>query len=277
MSDRARDTRISMILSWLTRRGELQVRLLAPLLGVSGATVRRDLAVMEEKGLIRRSYGRITATRRSTELPVSLRLSQNTEAKRRIGALASSLIPPRTLTVALGGGSTVGFVARNLAARRDLTVVTNGLDTATCLTARQTVNVVVTGGTARPLSNDLVGKAAEQTLRSYQFDFAVVGTDGVSPKAGFTQHSPSGAEIDRIMLEQAECGIIVADSSKLGKVHKTKFADIASLHTMVTDSHANADMVAFLRKSGLNTILVVIPPDAGFTQRAKPGVSPKPR
>ncbi|MET9670269.1 DeoR/GlpR family DNA-binding transcription regulator [Streptomyces sp. NPDC006475] len=259
MSDRTRDARISLILTLLAQRGELQVRFLPSILGVSGATVRRDVAVMEDKGLIRRSYGKIAAARRGAELPVSLRRSQNAEAKRRIGALASSLIPSRPLTMALSGGSTVGFVARSLAGRPDLTVVTNGLDTATTLMTRQVVKVVVTGGTANPLSNDLVGRTAEKSLRSFQFDFAVVGADGISPEAGFTRHSARGAEIDRIMLEQAEHKIVVADSSKFGKVHHAKIADTASIHALVTDSHANAEIVALLRRIGVMTTLVVIP------------------
>ncbi|MFJ4963997.1 Glucitol operon repressor [Streptomyces sp. ADI96-02] len=262
MSDRKRDERISVMLTLLSQRGELQVRFLPNILGVSGATVRRDLAVMESTGLIRRSYGKITAARRGAELPVSLRHSQNTEAKRRIGALASSLIPSRPLVMALSGGSTVGFVAKSLAARSDLTVVTNGLDTATSLMARQLVQVVVTGGTARSLSNDLVGKGAEKSLRSYRFDFAIVGADGISPEAGFTRHSTRGAEIDRIMLEQAEHRIVVADSTKLGRVRQAKIVDTGSVHTLVTDSHANAAMVAALRKIGVTTTMVVVPPQS---------------
>ncbi|MFD5340655.1 DeoR/GlpR family DNA-binding transcription regulator [Streptomyces hawaiiensis] len=259
MSGRTQDARISMVLTLLARRGELQVRLLPAMLRVSGATVRRDLAVMEETGLIRRSYGKIAAARRDGELPVSLRRSRNVEAKRRIGALASSLIPSRPLTVALGGGSTVGFVARSLAGRSGLTVVTNSLDTASSLMARQVVDVVVTGGTARPLSNDLVGKAAEKTLRSYRFDFAVVGADGLGPEFGPTRYSSRGAEIDRVMLEQAEHGIVVVDSSKLGRVQQAKTADMRSIDTVVTDSQANAEMVAALRRIGVHTTLVMIP------------------
>ncbi|MFF7176953.1 DeoR family transcriptional regulator [Streptomyces sp. NPDC008121] len=259
MSDRSRDTRISMILALLAQRREVQVRFLPSRLGVSGATVRRDLAVMEEKGLIRRSYGKIAAAHRGAEPPVSLRGSQHTEAKRRIGALASTLIPSRPLTVALGGGSTVGFVAKSLAGRAGLTVVTNGLDTATSLMARQLVKVVVTGGTARPLSHDLVGTVAEKTLRSYRFDVAVVGTDGVSPQVGLTRYTAPGAEIDRIMLQQAEYTIVVADSSKLGAVQRAKTVGLASIDTLVTDSLANADMVASLRRCGVRTTVVMVP------------------
>ncbi|MFJ1787038.1 DeoR/GlpR family DNA-binding transcription regulator [Streptomyces anulatus] len=262
MSDRTRDARISMILTLLAQRGELQVRFLPSHLGVSGATVRRDLAAMEDRGLIRRSYGKIAAAHRGAELPVSLRRSQHTEAKRRIGALVSSLIPSRPLTMALGGGSTVGFVATSLAGRANLTVVTNGLETATSLMARQAVQVVVTGGNARPRSNDLVGGVAEQTLRSYRFDFAVVGADGISPQAGLTRYTALGAEIDRIMLQQAEHKIIVADSSKLGRVHRVKTVGIGSIDTLVTDSHADADMVASLRRIGVATTLVMVPPAA---------------
>ncbi|MFC8094563.1 DeoR/GlpR family DNA-binding transcription regulator [Streptomyces sp. NPDC057301] len=260
MSDRTRDKRLSTVLTLLSQRGELPVRFLPTLLGVSGATVRRDLAMMEGKGLIRRSYGKVAAARRGAEIPVSLRHSQNTEAKRRIGSLASSLIPNRPLTIALNGGSTAAFVARSLAGRSELTVVTNGLDTASSLMAHQKVRVVVTGGTGRSISNDLVGKAAETTLRSYRFDFAVVGVDGISPKAGFTRHSFQGAEIDRLMLENAEHKIVVTDSSKLGQVHRAKIADIRSVHAFVTDSQASADMVATLRQLGLTTTLVMVPP-----------------
>ncbi|MEV7253148.1 DeoR/GlpR family DNA-binding transcription regulator [Streptomyces cyaneofuscatus] len=269
MSDRKRDERIAIMLALLSQRGELQVRFLPKGLGVSGATVRRDLAVMEETGLIRRSYGKVVATRRGAELPVSLRHSQNTEAKRRIGALVSSLIPSRPLVVAMSGGSTVGFVAKSLASRPDLTVVTNGLDTAASLMVRQVVKVVVTGGTARSLSNDLVGKEAEKALRSYRFDYAVVGADGISPEAGFTCHSKRGAEINRVMLEQADHKVIVADSSKLGRMRQAKIADIGSVHTLVTDSHASAAMVAALRKVGVATTTVVIPASGSERGRAR--------
>ncbi|MFF6984649.1 DeoR/GlpR family DNA-binding transcription regulator [Streptomyces sp. NPDC008343] len=270
MSDRTRDKRFSTVLTLLSQRGELHVRLLPALLGVSGATVRRDLALMEGKGLIRRSYGRVAAVRCDAETPVSWRHSQNTEAKRRIGALASSLIPHRPLTIALNGGSTVAFVARSLASRSELTVVTNGLDTAISLMAHQKAQVVVTGGTGRSLSNDLVGKAAEKTLRTYQFDFAIVGVDGVSPEAGFTRHCSRGAEIDRIMLEHAERRIVVTDSSKLGKAQQAKVADIGSIDTIVTDSHASATMVATLRRMGLTTTVVVVPPVAERSRSALP-------
>ncbi|MFF4935303.1 DeoR/GlpR family DNA-binding transcription regulator [Streptomyces griseofuscus] len=267
VSEGARDARISLILTMLAQRGELQVRYLPALLGVSGPTVRRDLAVMEDKGLVRRSYGRVAVARHSAELPVSLRRSQNTEAKRRIGALACSLIPTRPLTVALSGGSTVGFAARLLASRANLTVVTNGLDTATVLASRPVVDVVVTGGQARPLFNDLVGKTTEWALRDYQFDFAMVGADGISPVAGVTQHSSSGAKVTRVMLEQARKRIVLADSSKLGRVHAAKVADSDAVHTVVTDSHANMDLVRSLRRLGLNVIVVAVPPAAKNTRR----------
>ncbi|MFC8093455.1 DeoR/GlpR family DNA-binding transcription regulator [Streptomyces sp. NPDC057301] len=261
MADRRRDARISMTLGLLTRRGEVRVRLLPAVLRVSEATVRRDLALMEERGLIRRSYGKITAVRPGAELPVGLRRSHHVEAKRRIGALASALIPRRPLTVALGGGSTVGFVARSLAGRTGLTVVTNGLETAVSLMTRQLVEVVLTGGTARPLSDDLVGTAAVKTLRSYRFDYAVVGADGISADAGLTRFSPHAAEIDRVMLERAEHVIVVADSSKFGRVRKAAIAGLDAVDIVVTDSLVAPETVAALRGRGVRTTVVRVPPD----------------
>ncbi|MFD5988657.1 hypothetical protein [Streptomyces cyaneofuscatus] len=88
------------------------------------------------------------------------------------------------------------------------------------------------------LSNDLVGKGAEKSVRSYRFDYAIVGADGISPDTGFTRHSARGAEIDRAMLEQAERRIVVADSTKLGRVRKAVSVDTGFVHTLVTDSFA---------------------------------------
>ncbi|WP_097976929.1 DeoR/GlpR family DNA-binding transcription regulator [Streptomyces sp. gb14] len=257
--DRSHGERVSIILKMLAQHREIKVRTLPDLLQVSGATVRRDLSAMESEGLIHRSYGKITAARRSSELPIGLRHSMNAEAKRRIGALTSSLIPRRPLTVALGGGSTVGCVARSLAGRANLTVVTNALDTASSLITRQQVNVFVTGGTVRSLSNDLVGKVTAKALRSHRFDFAVIGVDGLSPGGGLTRHSAMGADVDRVMLEQAEHRIVVADSSKLGRSYRAKIANLNTVHTVVTDSHADVGIVALLRKLGVRTTLVLMP------------------
>ncbi|MFJ6987188.1 MULTISPECIES: DeoR/GlpR family DNA-binding transcription regulator [unclassified Streptomyces] len=257
-TDRTRDARIATIVNLLAGAGhqEFQVRRLPALLGVSGATVRRDLAAMERQGMVRRSYGRVAAAHQSAELPVGLRRTQHTEAKRRIGALAASLLPTRPLTIALGGGSTVGFVAGSLVHRADLTVVTNTIGTATALLARQAVKVVMTGGVARPLSDELVGPAAARTLRSHRFDVAVLGVDGVCPVHGLTRHTACGAEIDRVMLERARRRIVVADSSKLGRVRSARIADAGSVDTVVTDAHADRDLVAALRRSGVTTLLV---------------------
>ncbi|MEU8825036.1 DeoR/GlpR family DNA-binding transcription regulator [Streptomyces sp. NPDC048636] len=270
MSENRRNERMSVIMTLLTRYGEVEVHTLPALLNVSGPTVRRDLALMEEKGLLLRSYGKIAAARQSAEMPVSFRHARNTEAKQRIGALASSLIPHRPLTLALSGGSTVRFVAQHLAGRAGLTVVTNGLDTVDSLLTRQLVQVVVTGGQARPSSRELVGRGAERTLRSYRFDYVVIGVDGISPEKGLTRHSDRGAEVDRVMLEQADHAIVVADSSKIGRVHRAKIADTVAVDNIVTDSHANAGVVARLRDSGVTTTLVVVPP-------LKPGALPRAR
>ncbi|MFD7860242.1 DeoR/GlpR family DNA-binding transcription regulator [Streptomyces microflavus] len=267
MSDRTREARLSKILALLVQRGEVRVRFLPSALDVSGATVRRDLAALEERGLIQRSYGKIAATYRGTEIPVMLRRARNTEAKRRIGALASTLVPCHPLTIAMGSGSTVDFVAGSLAGRADLTVVTNGLDTATSLMARPGVNVVVTGGNARSHSNDLVGKAVEEALRSYRFDIAVIGADGISPRAGLTRYSAYGAEIDRIMLEQSEHRIIVADSSKLGREHRVRTAGTDAVDTLVTDSLADPDTVTSLARLGIRTTVVRMPTEGGHPGR----------
>jgi len=246
-----RTERLSVILDALAATGTVHVGDLAQRFGVSQATLRRDLALLEEQHLLTRTHGGALAQDVAYELPVRYRDGQHREAKRRIAQIAVSRIPPGPYAVGLSGGTTTSEVAKGLADRADLTVVTNALNIAMDLTLRPRVRVIVTGGAARSQSYELVGPWAERTLAGINIGTAIVGVDGISATAGVTTHDEIEARTNAAMLDKAQRVIVVADGSKIGRVMLAHIAPIDAVHEVITDSSADERELEAIRRAGV--------------------------
>jgi DeoR family transcriptional regulator of aga operon len=242
-----RPDRITQILARLDESGAVDVADLADRFGVSLATIRRDLQLLEEQRLVERTHGGAVALDAAPELPVRYRTSHQHSQKLEIARLAVSRIPLGAV-VGLTGGTTTTEVARQLAVRDSLSVVTNALNIAAELALRPKFKVVVPGGVARPQSFELVGLWSEQALRGINIGVAVIGVDGADADAGLTTHDEIEAQTNAALVGRARHVIVVADSSKLGRVHLARIAGLDQVDELITDSGADPDEVARLRR-----------------------------
>jgi DeoR family transcriptional regulator of aga operon len=246
--------RISSILEQLSSDSVVDVTELADRLGVSQATIRRDLRLLEGQRLLSRTHGGAVAQDVSYELPLRYRSARRHEQKQRIADEAARRVNDGA-AIGLTGGTTTTEVARAIA-HRDLTVVTNALNIATELVIRQNIKLVVTGGVARPESYELVGPLAEQSLSGLNLDVVFVGADGITPGDGLTTHHETEAHTDRRLLDRARLVVAVADGSKLGRVAFARICPISAVHELITDSEADPRRVAALDDAGLKTTVV---------------------
>ena len=241
---------MAALLALLTEERSLNVAALAERFGVSASTLRRDLQMLEEQRLLERTHGGAVAIRAEHELPVRYRTNQNREQKAAIARLAVSQIPLGAI-VGLTGGTTTSEVARQLAVRDQLTVVTNALNIAAELSIRPKVKVVVPGGVARPQSYELVGVWGAQVLRGLNITHAVVGVDGIDVSGGLTTHDEVEAQTNAALLDRAHKVYVVADGSKVGKVHLARIAGFERVTEFFTDSTADPRALAQLRDEGV--------------------------
>jgi DeoR family transcriptional regulator of aga operon len=244
------EDRLGLILQQLNQHSSVGVASLAEQLGVSEASVRRDLQLLESQKLLTRTHGGAVASGVLYELPMRYRGGQHYEAKRAIADAASTLIPAEVTSVGLNGGTTTTEVARALAARPGLRVVTNALNIASELAVRSNIDLVVCGGSARHESYELVGPLAELTLANINIEVAVIGVDGVSPTAGLTTHHEVEAHTNRALVAAAERVIVVADASKISRRGFAKICDLAAVSDIITDSAAAPSDVAELQRRG---------------------------
>ena len=250
------EDRLGVILERLNERSSVGVPELAEELGVSEASVRRDLRLLEQQQLLTRTHGGAVASGVLYELPMRYRGGQRQDAKRAIAHRAVDLLGPEVASVGLNGGSTTTEVARALMSRSKLRVVTNALNIASELAVRAQIDLVVCGGTARSESYELVGPIAEATLAGLNLDVAIIGVDGASAKAGLTTHHEVEAQTNRAILNAAERVIVVADATKIGRRAFARISEISRVSDIVTDQSADPQAVADLERAGARVHLV---------------------
>jgi DeoR family transcriptional regulator of aga operon len=260
----SRDARWTALLDLLADRGRLEVDEAAAVLGVSTATIRRDLDQLAEQQMLTRTRGGAVAHGVSYELPLRYKTTRNPSQKQRIGKAVAGLVAAGEV-VGLTGGTTTTEVARALALRGDitadpgpagprrpvLTVVTNALNIANELVIRPQIKIVVTGGVARPQSYELTGPLAGGVLREITLDIAVLGIDAIDPRHGAYARHEDEASINRLLAEQANRVVVAADSSKVGHRAFAKICGIEAIDTLVTDEGIPAEAVERLKEAGV--------------------------
>jgi len=216
----------------LLEQGAVHVADLSVRFGVSLSTIRRDLQKLAQKGLIERAYG--GATRREKKVKGAEFVSDPAAGeKARIGQMATNLLSPGE-TVFLGAGSTTLAVARALARRVDLTVITNGLSVAAHLAAHSDVELIVVGGLVRREGSAMTGHLSEQALEGLHADKVILGVQGISTPDGLTSDDLSQVRMAQMLLKAVPEVIIVADHNKFGRVCTARIAPVDRADVVVT-------------------------------------------
>jgi len=219
----------------------------------SSVTIRKDLDVLQDRGILQRTHGgAILAENVEKTVPVEQKLGQMLEAKQAIGRKALELVFDCE-TVALDAGSTTLALARLL---RDspVTVVTNSLLIADELCGRESGSVVLVGGVWRRESSCYIGPAALGMLDGVNIDLAFLGVSGFTVRTGFTCQNSMEAQVKERILSRAERTFILGDSSKWGQRAFSTFAAIDGVSGLVTDEGLTADARRELEGEGLTIV-----------------------
>lgn len=236
------------ILDLLETQGEKSVEELARHFGVSQVTIRNDLASLEARGLVQRTYGGAVPVRKVLFNPsFEEKWRHRLEAKQAIARKALSFIQEGD-TLILDAGSTTLALARLLKDRfNKLFILTNSIPLALELQGSG-LDLMVLGGTMRHHSLALIGPATVRTLAWYRADKAFLGATGVDVR-GYSTPNPLEAETKRAMLEAAGRAYVLADSTKLGRPTLARFASLEEA-VLITDAEANPEVVALLQHAG---------------------------
>lgn len=245
------DIRHQTIINQLEDKGVVSVADLVKEFKVSEMTIRRDLDLLENQGLLKRIHGGAVSQRgRSYEPPFLLRTSENQDKKQRIGQAAAALINNGD-SITLDVGTTTLEIARNLASKQDLTVITPSLQIASELVHHPGIRLVLTGGILRPGELSMTGHLAERVFSEIYVDKLFLGAGAVDLVAGISEFNMEDTLVKRAMIKTAKRIILVCDSSKFNQVAFASIMPLEAIHTVVTDTDLDPGLARKIQTAGI--------------------------
>lgn len=244
------------VLATINRDGRVLVSELSETLGMSRITIRKDLAYLEERGLLQRTHGGALAPHSGALLDPTLteKEQQRLQEKQRIAEAAIKLVSEHQC-VMLDSGSTTTMIARALRCFSNLTVITNAVNIASELT-NTNFEVMLTGGMLRRNSYSLVGPMAEDTLREIHADILFLGVDGFDPIAGIMTPNMLESRVNRAMVRVSRKIVAVCDSTKFSRRSLALIVPPSAVHTVITDKGISAVDLEALHNAGIEVITV---------------------
>lgn len=243
------------ILEWLQEEGSARVRELASAFHVSEATIRQDLERLENDGFITREHGGAYLNSVSPQAgTMTLHHQENMDKKRRIGALAASLVKDGE-TLILDAGTTTTEIAMRLTSRRDLTLITNALNIAIILGAVPTFAVHMPGGQFKSPTLSLSGDKSVEYFRNIFAGKLFLATAGVALDAGLTYPSFADLQLKEAMIKAAAHVYLVADSTKINKSSFTRLGSLDVIHSFITDDGISDRDAKEFEKRGIELLV----------------------
>lgn len=261
------EQRQAHIMELVHRDGAVRVSELVRDLEVSDMTIRRDLGVLDEAGLVQKVHGGATLVADSAayEPSFAAKSARQQAEKTAIATAAARMVEPG-MAIAMSAGTTTHALARELANVPGLTVVTNSLHIADVLylNGRTDHTVLLTGGVRTP-SDALVGSLAVSALGTIHVDLVFMGVHGMTSETGFTTPNLLEAETDRALIAAGQTLVVVADATKWGIVGISSIARLDQADKLITDEGLDAAAVAELEGIVGDLVLTRIRPEGRTT------------
>lgn len=254
--------RITQIKHILMRDSKVINTELCTLLGVSLATIRRDLDQLEREGIITRFYGgaRLADSPASSHVDNQIprwssRMSSNVAEKRAIAQVIASLLP-NNCTVYLDSGTTLYEIAKMLVHRSDITIVTNSLHTAVMLGAYPNLQVYCVGGNVKYDMVATAGVIASSSLSFFpNIDICILSADSFIPDLGMREYSMETAILKKNILDRSQKSIVALDHTKFSITATSPVCRAKDVNVLVTDSQTPIETIEQLRAIGINVII----------------------
>ncbi|MCX2739789.1 transcriptional repressor AgaR [Pontibacter sp. M82] len=248
--------RHQQIINKLQKEGKVNVTDLCADLDVSSVTIRKDLKLLEDKGLLFRTHGGATLHNPYTiDRSVNEKEKIQSSEKMRIGSTAAKLLEPND-SVLIASGTTVLALAKSIQPKSNLTVMTSALNVALELIKHPEIEVFQLGGLLRRSSSSVTGTYAESVLPDFSFSKLFLGVDGIDLEFGLTTTNVTEAHLNRQMIMASQKTIVLADSTKFGKRGFGRICGFDDIDQIITDRGVSDYVVRTLEGMGIKVTIV---------------------
>lgn len=216
--------------------GYLSVEQLAKTFDVTPQTIRRDINVLCDLGLLKRHHGGVSLVSTVENAAYTDRQVQNLEAKQQIAAGVAALIP-HYASLFINIGTTTEEVARQLLSHRGLRVITNNINVATTLAQNTDFDVLITGGSVRARDLGVTGEATIDMVSQFKVDFGIIGISGIDADGSLLDFDYHEVRVAQAIIRHSRQVIMVADHSKFGRSASVRLGHLNDINHLVIDRY----------------------------------------
>lgn len=234
----------------------VSVKELGEKLNVSLVTIRKDLTLMENMKLLYRTHGGASKRERYVfEKPVMEKTKIRVEAKTKIAQAAATLVKEDDFLV-LASGTSIHYLATELKKFNHLTVATPSLYVSHELAFNPLIDIIQIGGELRKSSRSVIGSMAEKSVEQFSSHLLFLGVDGIDLDFGISTSNSAEAQLNRVMIQQSNKVVVLADASKINKKGFGKITDISDIDILITDQEIEEKFRKGLEEHGIEVMIV---------------------
>lgn len=249
-----RTKRILEIEKYILQKGNATLDEICLEFGVSKSTLRRYLEEITEKGVIKKTYGGVTAEQRAPLLSFSARNATGAEAKRKIAALAADQVEDGDV-IFVDSGTTTLYMADALADFNNLTVLTNSLEVIVRLLPYENVTVISLSGELNRETVSFTGQSAADVLGVYNIGKAFLACTGVSVAGGVSNSSEAERMVKQTAVSKSQSVYLLADSRKFEVISLITYCGIDKIDTLISDKDPPQELMQELETCGTKLLI----------------------
>ena len=243
------------VLETVRELGSVTVEALADRFGVTLQTVRRDVKLLSDAGLLSRFHGGVRLPASTTEnIAYRQRLSLNDEAKRRI-AQAVALQVPEGCSLFLNIGTTTEAIAHELLRHRGLRVITNNLNVAAILSDNPDCEVIVAGGAVRHRDRGIIGEATVEFIGQFRVDIGLIGISGIEADGTLRDFDYREVKAAQAIIRASRQVWLAADHSKFNRPAMVEVGRLDQVDLLFTDSAPPPPFESLLAEAGVGCVI----------------------
>ncbi len=255
MSDLIPNPRQAGVLSAVREQGSITVDALAERFGVTLQTVRRDVKLLAEAGLLARFHGGVRLPASTTEnIAYRARQALNDDAKRRIARAVAAQVPAGCSLI-LNIGTTVEAVARELLAHRGLRVITNNLNVAAILSDNPDCELIVAGGLVRQRDRGIIGEATVEFIGQFRVDIGLIGISGIEADGTLRDFDYREVKVAQAIMRASRQVWLVADHSKFNRPAMVEVGRLDQVDSLFTDAAPPPAFATLMADAGVGCVV----------------------
>ena len=252
IKQKAISNRHEQIISLIKSSGFATVDEMANKFNVTPQTIRRDINLLDEKGLIARYHGGAGLSITTENVDYRHRKELLLNEKYKIAKKVASMIEDNT-SLFINIGTTTEYVAEELANHnKKLRVITNNLNVAAIMSKNQDFEVIVAGGIVRCKDCGVTGEAAIKFIRQFKVDVGIIGISGIELDGTLLDYDFKEVYVARAIIENSRKVFLVADHSKFGRNAMVKLGHIKEIDTLITDKTPPHQIREVMQKNHVN-------------------------